>query len=110
MPYDEELAERVRRELRGRHDVVEKKMFGGLGFLLSGNMCVGIWKESLIARIGPEAYEQALETPHVREFDITGRPMRGWVMVDPEGLETPESLQKWLARAVAFVETLPEKG
>ncbi len=109
MSYDQELAERVRREFRGRHDVLEKKMFGGVGFLLSGNMCVGIWKESLIARVGPEAYQEALEMPHVSEFDITGRPMRGWVMVDADGLDPTEAVREWVLRCVRFVVTLPEK-
>lgn len=109
MPYDEELAERVRFLLRERHDVVEKKMFGGIGFLLAGNMCVAIWKDSLIARVGPEAYAATVEEPHVREFDITGRPMRGWAMVEPEGLETAGQLRDWVERCVRFVEGLPGK-
>lgn len=109
MPYDEEIAERVRALFRERHDVVEKEMFGGIGFLLAGNMCVGIWKESLIARVGLESYAWALEQPSVREFDITGRPMRGWVLVEPEGIETAEQLCDWVGRSVRFVERLPGK-
>ena len=84
-------------------------MFGGVGFLLDGNMCVGVWQNSLIARIGLDAYDAALDEPHVVEFDITGRPMRGWVMVEPDGLENDESLRDWLNRAIAFVQTLPRK-
>ncbi len=109
MSYDEEIAERVRVLFRDRHDVVEKKMFGGIGFLLAGNMCVGIWNESLIARVGPEVYAWALEQPSVREFDITGRPMRGWVLVEPEGMETAGQLRDWVGRSVWFVEGLPGK-
>lgn len=109
MAYDEDLAERIRGLLRDRHDVVEKKMFGGLGFLLAGNLLVGVWKDSLIARVGPEAYAESLEQPHVREFDITGRPMRGWILVEPDGVETRESLLGWLQRSLAFVAGLPEK-
>ena len=109
MPYDEDLAERVRVELRDRRDLVEKSMFGGLGFLLHGNMLVAIWNDSLVARVGPAAYASSLERPHVREFDITGRPMRGWVVVEPEGLETSAALASWLQACLAFVETLPAK-
>ncbi len=109
MPYDDELAERVRAMFRERHDIVEKKLFGGIGFLLSGNLCVAVWKDYLIARVGPGAYAAALEEPHVREFDVTGRPMRGWVMVDPEGLETAEQLFDWVGRSLRFVEELPGK-
>lgn len=109
MAYDEDLAERIRVALRERHDIVEKKMFGGVAFLLAGQMCVGVWKDSLVARVGPEAYAEALEMPHVREFDITGRPMRGWVLVEPEGVENSVALRSWLERSVRFVESLPPK-
>jgi hypothetical protein len=109
MPYDEELAERIRALFRDRHDIVEKKLFGGLGFLLSGNLCVAVWKECLMARVGTSDYAAALEEPHAREFDVTGRPMRGWVMVEPEGLETPEQLGEWVGWSLRFVEGLPRK-
>ncbi|MDZ4783327.1 MAG: TfoX/Sxy family protein [Bryobacteraceae bacterium] len=109
MSYDEELAERLRAVFRERHDLVEKKLFGGLGFLLAGNLCVAVWKDCLMTRVGPDAYAAALEEPHVREFDITGRPMRGWVMVEPEGLETAEQLREWVSRSLRFVEGLPGK-
>jgi hypothetical protein len=84
-------------------------MFGGVCFLLNGNMCVGIWKSSLMVRLGPEQAAAALEEPNVVEFDITGRPMKGWVMVEPDGLETDEQLGHWVQRSVEFVETLPKK-
>jgi TfoX N-terminal domain len=77
--------------------------------LLSGNMCVGIWKHSLIARLGPDEGQAALKEPNVVPFDITGRAMKGWVMVEPEGIETDEQLSEWIRRAVEFVETLPRK-
>lgn len=109
MSYDEDLAERLRAIFRQRHDMAEKKMFGGLGFLLSGNMCVGVWKDSLIARVGPDAYEESLALPHAREFDITGRPMRGWVLVEAEGVETAEQLRRWVEKSWRFVEGLPGK-
>ena len=87
----------------------EKKMFGGVGFLLNGNMCLGVWKTSLIARLGPEQAEPALNEPYVQEFDITGRPMKGWVMVEADGIESSEELSVWIQRSVDFVSTLPRK-
>lgn len=84
-------------------------MFGGVGFLLAGNMCVGVWKEWLIVRLGPDRGEAALREPHVREFDITGKAMRGWAMVGPGGLEGDDDLRRWCDAAIKFVRTLPEK-
>ena len=84
-------------------------MFGGVGFLLSGNLLVGIWKDSLCARLGPEQVEKALPEPHVKEFDITGRPMRNWVLVGPGGVQNDEQLSGWIQRAVTFVGALPAK-
>lgn len=92
-----------------RPGIAEKKMFGGVGFLLHGNMLVGVWKNSLIARLGPEQDEKALQEPHVVEFDITGRPMKGWVMVEPDGIENDEQLSRWIDQAWTFVENLPAK-
>lgn len=109
MAFDENLAERIRQRLARRRDVEEKKMFGGIGFLLNGNICVGVWKQSLIARLGPEQGEDALKEPYVKEFDITGRAMKGWVLVDPEGVDEEDELHAWIERAVQFVETLPAK-
>ena len=87
MAFDEALAERIRRGLARKRGVEEKKMFGGVGFLLNGNMLVGVWKNSLIVRLGEDDHEAALSEPHVREFDITGKPMKGWLMVEPQGVE-----------------------
>ena len=84
-------------------------MFGGVGFLLHGNTLVGVWKNSLIVRLGPEEGEQALKEPHVSEFNITGRAMKGWVLVGPEGVEGDEQLGGWIDRATKFVKTLPAK-
>lgn len=109
MPYDAELAERIRAHFGRRADVEEKKMFGGVGFMLAGNMCVGVWKDALIVRVGAAAYAEGLTHDHAREFDVTGRPMRGWLMVDPEGIEADADLKRWIGRAVKFVETLPAK-
>jgi TfoX/Sxy family transcriptional regulator of competence genes len=106
----ESLILRVRDALAGRRDVAEKRMFGGVAFLLSGNMLVGVWKGSLAVRIGRDAYEAALGQEHVREFDGAGKPMRGWVLVEPEGLESDRQLAEWIERAARFVETLPAKG
>jgi TfoX/Sxy family transcriptional regulator of competence genes len=109
MPYSEALARRVRDAAAGRRGLSEKKMFGGVGFLLHGNMCVGVWQNSLIVRVGPDAYEAALAEPHVVPFDITGRPMKGWAMVEPDGLASDEPLRAWIDRAIDFVNTLPKK-
>ena len=109
MAFDETLAARIRQRLARRKNVEEKKMFGGLGFLLNGNLLVGVWKESLIARLGPDAAEEALLEPHVREFDVTGKPMKNWVLVAPEGLEDDDQLADWVQRAVKFVGAMPAK-
>ena len=109
MAFDESLAARIREALERTKGVEEKKMFGGIGFLLDGNMLVGVWKDSLIARVGPDAYEDALLEPHIKEFDITGKAMKGWVMVEPEGVDDDNQLKDWIRRAEAFVGTLPGK-
>lgn len=109
MAYSESLALRVRQALSKRRGISEKKMFGGVGYLLSGNMLVAVWKTSLIVRLGLDQGELALREPHVREFDITGRPMKGWVMVEPDGLESDEQLGEWIRRSLEFVKTLPKK-
>ena len=109
MAYSESLAERIRQIFARRRGITEKKTFGGVGFLLNGNMCVGVWKTSLIARLGPEQSESALSKPYVGDFDITGRPMKGWVMIDADGIESAEELSGWIQRSVEFVSTLPKK-
>lgn len=109
MAFDESLAGGIRDVLAHRTDIVDKKMFGGLGFLLNGNMLVGVWKDSLIVRVGPDAYEDALREPHVKEFDITGKPMKGWIMVEPEGVAEEYELKNWIEQAQKFVKTLPRK-
>jgi hypothetical protein len=109
MPFSQSLAQRVRQILADQHGIVEKKMFGGLGFLLHGNLLVGIWHTSLISRIGPEQYQVALTEPNVREFDITGRPMRGWVMVEADGIDSDDRLRAWIDRSLEFVVNLPAK-
>src|SRR5262245_15232238 len=109
MAFSEELAERIRRGLARKKGVEEKKLFGGIAFLLHGNVVVGVWKDSLIVRLGPEGGDEALLEPHVREFDITGRAMNGWVVVAPEGVEDDNQLTDWIERAVKFVRALPAK-
>jgi TfoX/Sxy family transcriptional regulator of competence genes len=110
MAYDETLAERVRQRLARRKNVAEKKMFGGVGFLLNGNMLVGVWKDSLIVRLGPEQSDEALEEAHVSEFQITGwGTMKGWLVVSLEGVQSDDHLKCWIQRAVKFVGKLPAK-
>jgi TfoX/Sxy family transcriptional regulator of competence genes len=109
MAFSEELAERIRQGLTSRKRIEEKKMFGGIGFLLHGNILVGVWKDSLIVRLGPEEGDEALKEPHVKEFDITGRPMKGWVLVEPQGVEDDDQMSAWIQRAVKFVGALPAK-
>jgi len=109
MAYDEGLATRLREAIGDEPGLVEKKMFGGVGFLIDGNMAVGIHGDDLIVRVGPEKYEAALTRPHAREFDITGRAMTGWVSVDAAGLEDDTAYEEWVHDGVAFARSLPAK-
>mgnify|MGYP000355233563 CR=1 FL=1 len=109
MAFDESLAARIRDALARTKGVEERKMFGCVCFLLNGNALAGVWKDRLIARLGPDEGEAALLEPHVRKFDITGKPMKNWVAVEPEGIEDDEQLNEWIRRAVKFVEKLPAK-
>lgn len=109
MVFSASLAARIRDALARTKGIEEKKMFGGVGFLLHGNMLVGVWKNSLIVRLGPNEGDKALLEPHVKKFDITGKAMRGWVMVEPDGMEDDGQLKEWIERAVKFVRTLPGK-
>lgn len=109
MAYDKGLVERLRETFRNRSEITEKKMFGGIAFMSSGNMCCGIVGETLMARVGPEQYGTALSRPHARKMDFTGKVMKGFVYVDPEGFESDEDLESWVALCEAFVRTLPRK-
>ena len=109
MAYDEKLAERVRKTLRGKGEISEKKMFGGLCFLLSGKMCCGILKDNLVARIDPKDSLALLKKAGVRAMDFTGRPMKGFVYVSPEALKGSSALQRWLKRCLAFASSLPAR-
>jgi hypothetical protein len=96
MAFDDNLAARIRHALARKRGITEKKMFGGVGFLLNGNLLVGIWKDSLCVRLGPDQAEEALVQPHVEKFDITGKPMRGWVLVAPKGVEDAGQVKGWI--------------
>lgn len=109
MAFDEELAARVRRQLAGREAVTEKRMFGGLAFLVRGNMCCGVVGEELMVRVGADEYPAALEQPHAREMDFTGRALRGFVYVSPAGIAADRDLAAWVGRGASFAETLPAK-
>ncbi len=109
MAYDEGLAQRVRELLEEKPEFNEKKMFGGVCYLLNGNMACGVLNKDLIIRVGPEKYEDSLKLPHTRKFDITGRPMKGWVMVSYEGHESDEDLFEWVQRGINFTFSLPPK-
>jgi TfoX/Sxy family transcriptional regulator of competence genes len=107
--FDEELAQRVRELLAERTDVTERKMFGGLAFLIGGNMAVGIAGSDLMVRVGKEGYDAALAQPHTRQMDFTGRPLTTMVYVDPAGIASDTALGAWVDRGVAFADTLPAK-
>ena len=109
MTFDERLAERIRGALGRRKGVAEKKMFGGIGFLVNGNMCVGIHGSELIVRIRPETTDAVLKQANTRRFDLTGCPMQGWILVKPAGLMTAAQLGKWIDVATKFVAALPAK-
>ena len=109
MAYDELLAERVRAALTGVAGITEKKMFGGIAFMLSGNMCCGIVKDELMVRLGPEGTAAALEEPHTRPMDFTGKPMKTMIYVEAIGCADDLALTDWAERGVAFAKTLPPK-
>ncbi len=109
MSYDEGLAERVREVLDRQPDITEKKMFGGIAFMARGYMFIGIVDDVLMARVGPDYYETALSRDHVRKMDFTGKPMKGYVYVDPPGHEEDSDLREWVQRCHRFVQSLPPK-
>jgi len=110
MPYDEGLAQRVREILEEEPEFGEKKMFGGICFLLFGNMVCGIIRDDLIVRIGATNYNAALKMPLTKKFDLTGKALTGWVMVLSTALDSDEELNDWVQKAVTFVRTLPPKS
>jgi TfoX/Sxy family transcriptional regulator of competence genes len=109
MAYDEALANRVRSELDGAAGLTERKMFGGLAFLVHGHMACGLVGDELMVRVGADAYDEALAQPEARAMDFTGRPMRGMVMVSAAGVASRRDLARWVARGARFVATLPPK-
>ena len=110
MSYDPEAAERVRQLLSGRDDVVEKRMVGGLSFLVNGNMCCGITGTALMVRVGAEGREQALGQPHVRPMQFGGRALSGFICVEPDGFAADDALARWVQRGLDFVAGLPAKA
>ena len=108
MAYDLKLAERIRSQLEGV-PVVEKKMFGGVGFMLNGNLVCGVNKGDLIVRFDPKRQDALFKKPHTKPFDMTGRPMKGWLVVEAEGCKTAKQLSTWVKEGVEFASTLPPK-
>ncbi|HLF99280.1 MAG TPA: TfoX/Sxy family protein, partial [Acidimicrobiia bacterium] len=102
MAYSQELAERVRDELTAEKDLTEREMFGGVGFMVAGHMCCGIIGDELMVRVGPDLYHDALTRPDAREFDFTGRPMKGWVTVGRGGVSDDADLEMWVRLGLAF--------
>jgi TfoX/Sxy family transcriptional regulator of competence genes len=109
MSYDAQTVERVRQMLSRHPNVVEKRMIGGLSFLVNGNMCCGVTGSALMVRVGSEGLEQALAQPYVRRMEFAGRPLAGFVCVDPEGYQSDANLAKWVQRGLDFAATLPAK-
>lgn len=109
MAYDEGLAQRLREALADADGLTERRMFGGIAFMLHGNMAVGVTSDELMVRVGPERYDEALARTHARVFDMTGRPMRGWVVVAAEGLADDPSLAAWVQIGADYARSLPPK-
>jgi TfoX/Sxy family transcriptional regulator of competence genes len=109
MAYDEAVAERVRGALGNTPDVAERKMFGGIAFMVRGHMCCGVIGDRLMLRVGPKGYESALTRPHAKTMDFTGKPMKGLVYVGPAGFASPRDLETWIERALEFALSLPAK-
>jgi len=107
--FDEALAARVRGVLSSTEGLAEKRMFGGIAFLVNGNMCCGVHADELILRLDREHAEKALGDADVRAFDLTGRPMKGWLLIAPGGLASDDDLRSWVDRGVAFASSLPAK-
>jgi len=109
MAFDEAVAGRIREALAGAPDIVEKRMFGGIAFMVRGNMCCGVIGDRLMVRVGPDGYEEALSRPHAKPMDFTGRPMEDMVYVEPAGFASAGGLKGWIARVMPFALSLPAK-
>ena len=110
MAYNEDLASRIRVALAHQDNVTEKKMFGGLTFMVGGSMCCGVLQDNLVLRVNAQDYEEALAHSHARPMDFTSRPMKGFLYVSSEGYQREEDLQRWLTKSLAYVESLPQKS
>ena len=109
MAFDASLADRIRKRLGKQSGLTEKKMFGGIAFLLNGNMCCGVHGKEMIVRLDPEETTAALKDRNTRIFDMSGRPMRGWILVHAKGLKTEAALTRWVTKAVTFAASLQPK-
>ncbi len=106
---EEELIERIRLLIKRRKGYSEKKMFGGICFMINGNMCAGPWKGALIVRLGKNKHDETQSETHAKPMDITGKVMKGWALIEPAGIATDEALKSWLQRSIKFARTLPAK-
>ena len=109
MTADDALIERIRPLLAGREGYSERRMFGGICFMIGGNMCIGTWQGALIARLDRKNHEATLAEPHTKPADMNGRAMKGWALVEPAGIESDGDLKSWVDRAAAYAATLPAK-
>jgi hypothetical protein len=109
MAYNPALADRVKKLIQTKKKLQEKKMFGGIAFLLNGNMCCGVHGDEVILRVDPEKYEKLLARANIREFDLTGRPMKGWLLLNSKGARKSSDLKPWIKETVGFAETLKKK-
>jgi TfoX/Sxy family transcriptional regulator of competence genes len=107
--YSEELAERMRTALAASRNLEERRMFGGLAFMVNGHMCCGVVGDELMVRVGPDLYQSSLAQPHTREMDFTGKPLQGLVYVGTQGIATERQLGEWVQRGLAFISTLPAR-
>lgn len=109
MPYDEKLAERVRKVLVGQPGLTERRMFGGVGFMLNGNMACGVNKDDLIVRLDPAEHDEAMARPHARAFDLSSRPAKGWLLVGAKGVTSEKDLRGWVEVGLRYALSLPPK-
>ena len=109
MAFNDKLADRIRKQLAGQKGLTEKKMFGGIGFLLNGNMCCGVIGEDLVLRLDPAQTGEALAHKHTRIFDFSGKPMKGWIYVGPKAVETESDLKGWVEIGLKYAASLPSK-
>ena len=110
MAYDEKVAELLRKAFKRRRGVEEKNMFGGVAFMYRRYMCAGVIDDMIVIRVGPDEYENALSEPHTRPMDFTGKPMKGYVYVEPKGYKSEKDLKNWIESGIKFVKTLPPKN